>query len=420
MNKLESVIYGMVKNHPGIKKVVKNTYQGAFDLLPRKKELLPDDMDYKEGFFFGFHDVSPLSVDEKKCLANKVPFEGRMPKKGDSMEIGYFDVIEGRFGSFHKISDTFAWNYHKGCRLQWLDDNTVIYNTANGDKLYSESKNILSGKITKYDYPIDAIFNNGDSVLATSFCYERLNRCMPGYGYAVGDGDSSEVAPSDSGLYIVDLNSGNRRLLVSLNKLATTIGKDYLEGYTHFVTHTEFSHDGKYIAFLYRTAPIGMEGKDMHKTWILVYDLNNDKIITFPTQQSGSHYVWNKNNEIIASCVLNGKSCHVLFNPSSPDVYKIIAANILNSDGHQSFIDENVFVTDTYPDRRRMSKLYLVNVKEDSATLLANLYSPKQFQTRNVHCHIACDLHPRISPSGHYVCFDSPRTGKRSLYIMRL
>ena len=137
MNKLESVIYGMVKNHPGIKKVVKNTYHGFFDLLPRKKELLPDDMDYKEGFFFGFHDVSPLSVDEKKCLANKVPFEGRMPKKGDSMEIGYFDVFEGRFGSFHKVSDTFAWNYHKGCRLQWLDDNTVIYNTAYGNKLYS-------------------------------------------------------------------------------------------------------------------------------------------------------------------------------------------------------------------------------------------------------------------------------------------
>ena len=209
-------------------------------------------------------------------------------------------------------------------------------------------------------------------------------------------------------------------MLVSLKELASSVGKDYSDGYTHFVTHTEFSQDGNYVAFLYRAAPVGQEGKDMHKTWILVYDMRTDKLITLPTQQSGSHYVWNSKNQIIASCVIDDKSCHVLYDVANPEDYKIIAADVLNSDGHQTFVSDDVFITDTYPDRRRMAKLYVVNMADNSAKLIADTYSPKQFQTKDVYCHIACDLHPRVSTSKRYVSFDSPRTGKRSLYIMSL
>lgn len=418
MNKLETVIYGVVKSHPGIKKAIKTLYQGAFDLLPRKAELLPVEYDYKEGYYFGFHDVSPISMDETKCLAHKVPFDGRMPQKGESIQVGFFDIENGKFGDFHKIANSFAWNFHKGCRLQWIDDSNVIYNTAVGEKLISESKNIVTDEICRYEYPIDAIYNNGDVLLATNFCYERLNRCMPGYGYAVNDGDSEETAPNDSGLFLVDLKKNSRRMLVSLKELASSVGKDYSDGYTHFVTHTEFSQDGNYVAFLYRAAPVGQEGKDMHKTWILVYDLRTDKLITLPTQQSGSHYVWNSKNQIIASCVIDDKSCHVLYDITNPEDYKIIAADVLNSDGHQTFISDNEFITDTYPDRRRMAKLFVANIENGSTRMIADMYSPKQFQTKDVHCHIACDLHPRMSPSKRYVSFDSPRTGNRSLYIM--
>jgi hypothetical protein len=171
---------------------------------------------------------------------------------------------------------------------------------------------------------------------------------------------------------------------------------------------------------LYRAAPVGQEGKDMHKTWILVYDLRTDKLITLPTQQSGSHYVWNSKNQIIASCVIDDKSCHVLYDVTNPENYKIIAVDVLNSDGHQTFISDNEFITDTYPDRRRMAKLFIANIENGSTRMIAEIYSPKKFQTKDVNCHIACDLHPRMSPSKTYISFDSPRTGKRSLYIMSL
>ena len=102
------------------------------------------------------------------------------------------------------------------------------------------------------------------------------------------------------------------------------------------------------------------------------------------------------------------------------DNYRVIVGDTLNSDGHQSFISDTEFVTDTYPDKHRMAKIYKANIETQATELLLSVYSPKKFQTKDFKCHIACDLHPRVSPSGKYLCFDSPRTGKRGLYVMGL
>ena len=67
-----------------------------------------------------------------------------------------------------------------------------------------------------------------------------------------------------------------------------------------------------------------------------------------------------------------------------------------------------------------MAKIYKADINTQSTDLLLSIYSPKEFQTKDFKSHIACDLHPRVSPSGKYVSFDSPRTGKRALYIMNL
>mgnify|MGYP002626270705 CR=1 FL=1 len=420
MNKIETVVYGVVRQHPGLKKFLKSTYQGFFDLLPRKKEFFSGNISYKEGYFFGFHDISPLSNDETKLLTNKFEFDGRMPKSDEKLTLGYFDFNDGTLGDFHKIATTTAWNWHKGCRFQWLDNKRVIFNSVVGGQLCASIADTEGNFLSQTDFPIDSVFIAQDKELATSFCYERLNKCMPGYGYAVADGDSDENYPRDSGLFIIDLKTNIRKCVVSLYDLANNIGNKYLKGYKHFVTHSEFSKDGKYISFLYRAVPYGEEGKDMHKTWIVVHNLLTSDTQALPTQESGSHYVWNNKGQIVASCTLDKKNCHAIFDVKNNCLVKTVASDSINSDGHQSFVTDEIFVTDTYPDRSRMARIYSVDVNNDGVKLLANVYSPKEFQTKDVYCHIACDLHPRVLASGKYICFDSPRTGRRGIYIMSM
>lgn len=420
MNKLESTIYNLVRKNPALKQFVRNMYQGIFDLLPRKKEYFASPYQYWEGFFFGFHDVTPFSFDETKLLSNQNRLDLRMPLPTEGLDVGYFDLEQGTIKDFHRVDTSYAWNYHKGCRLQWLDKNRMIYNTAIANRLVSKIHDLSTGEYQVIDCPIDAVYHDGQRSLASSFSYERLERCMPGYGYPYRDGGKlDDPAPKDSGLFLVDLKENTSELLISLSELAQMEDESYRQGYMHFVTHSEFSKDGRYLSFLYRKIPTDGDYMRRH-TKIMIYDLRDRRLITLPTQESGSHYVWNNRNQLIASCIINGNSCHVLYDMKDVDHYQIIVGDVLNSDGHQSFISDTSFVADTYPDKYRMAKIYKADINTQSADLLLSIYSPKEFQTKDFKCHIACDLHPRVSPSGKYLCFDSPRTGKRGLYIMPL
>lgn len=68
-----------------------------------------------------------------------------------------------------------------------------------------------------------------------------------------------DPAPKDSGLFLVDLKENTSELLISLSELAQMEDESYRQGYMHFVTHSEFSKDGRYLSFLYRKyQPMGI------------------------------------------------------------------------------------------------------------------------------------------------------------------
>lgn len=416
MNKIEKLVYDCVKSCPAIKFVLRNIYQSFYDLLPKPGSLSAERVFVKENYFFGFHDKSPFSSDEKKLLANHTKIPVRMPYHNEGLSVGFFDLSEdGKIGNFRKIGTSYSWNYHKGCRLQWISNN-IIYNTRENEKLVSHILDLEGNLIDEIPYPIDTVSENGR--YATSFSYERLNVLMPGYGYEdISDGGClNENAPDDTGLYIIDLEKKERKLLFSLKALAESLGDSNAMYSRHYVTHSEFSKDNRYVSFLHRW--IEDDYRKRHSR-LVVYDLFDNKMYVLPTTGMVSHYVWNKLNQIVAYCSVKEGDAHVLFDIGKQS-YEPILLGKLNCDGHQSFIDDVTFITDTYPDKYRMATLYEVSIKKNTYKRIAYLYSPKKYQTKDFHKHIACDLHPRVSPSGKYVCFDSVFTGVRSICILPL
>lgn len=416
MNKIEKIVYDMVKNSPAIKFALRNIYQMFFDMLPTPQNYSINPIDAKENFFFGFHDRSPFSADEKLMLANHTTIPLRMPQAGEALELGYFDFADGKMGDFHKIAESHAWNYHKGCRLQWLDKSHIIFNTAVNGKVCANISS-LDGTITRtLPAGIDTVSEDG--LWATSFSYERLNILMPGYGYegATDNGHLDSMVPAETGLSLINTQTGDTTLIASLKDLCDMVEEEDVSDYKHFVTHTEFSPDGRYISFLHRWI-----GNDYRRRYsrLGVYDRQTGEISFMPTTGMVSHYVWNGNGKIIAYCSVKEGDAHVMFDVRTRD-YKALCLGRLNVDGHQSMVSENEFITDTYPDRHRMASLHRINIENDSYDKIAYVHSPKKFQTKDFRKHIACDLHPRVSPSGQYVCFDSVLTGVRSLCVMSL
>ena len=182
MNFIEKKIYNLVKSKPWIKNIFRNIYQSFFDLFPRKKEMFKNQIDYKEGYFFGFHDLNPFSKNNDKVLSHKLLHDNLIiPKFGEKIDIGYFNITKDKFENFVKVDVSKAWNFHKGARLQWVDSNIIIFNTSFKNKLVYKLVNIKSNESKIFDFPIDSISKDG--TLASSFSYERLNEFMPGYGY---------------------------------------------------------------------------------------------------------------------------------------------------------------------------------------------------------------------------------------------
>ena len=109
---------------------------------------------------------------------------------------------------------------------------------------------------------------------------------------------------------------------------------------------------------------------------------------------------------------------HVFFSSQEMTEWKRCGYPQINSDGHQHFLSNEVFLADTYPDKKRFCKLYKVDRCTDKVEMLANVYSPKQFVSPDEQHHWKCDLHPRCDADGRYISFDSVHTGVRSLCIM--
>lgn len=415
MNKIEKIVYDTVKSNPRIKTTIRNIYQSLYDLLPDKEDWFINEYTEKKGYFFGFHDISPFSQNEKYVLANRLDIQLHMPTDEDPLTVGFWD---SSMREYIPIKQTYAWNYHKGCRLQWLGKSNELFafndiiNGNVGANIYS-----ISGKFVKsLDFPIDTISQNGK--YATSFSYERLNRYMPGYGYIYSDVPYfDEKASEKTGLFLIDIERNKRKLIVPLSLLAAIQPDKTMEGAHHYVTHTEFSPDGTRVAFLHRWT---YEEPSKRYTRLVTCKLDGSDIYISNTTGMVSHYAWDERHGIVAYCQVNGIDGHYIFKDYKMET-GVRVGKELNSDGHQSYVPgTNTFITDTYPDKRRRAKLYLVDIDTDKVKLLADIKSPKRFQSPTIYKHWACDLHPRVSPSGKYVSFDTVHMGERAFCIMKL
>lgn len=414
MNAIEAFVYKRVKNNYIIKNLLRNIYQGVYDLLPDYDSWFATAPVVREGFFFGFHDTTPFCADGRMSLANRLTIPLRMPTADDRLEVGV--LCGDDFSEWRKIGETTAWNYHKGCRLQWVDAGRCIYNVCVDGVLRSRISDVGAEKTSELDWPIDTV--SPDGRWATTFSYGRLQRNMPGYGYAVGDADAhlDENVTPDTGLYLIDIAANRRETLVTLAELARLQPDEGMaDGTMHFVTHTEFSPDGHYISFLHR-----WYRGTFRRTRLVVYDRETRQMHVSPTNGMVSHYAWNRCNGIVAYCRMEGVDSHVYFYGPDMKEWKRCGYPQLNSDGHQHFIDDGTFVTDTYPDKRRHVRLYRVGVDDDKVELIADVKSGKRFVSPDEQHHWKCDLHPRVSPDGTMVSFDSVHTGERALCVMSL
>jgi hypothetical protein len=415
MNRLELAIYNVVKRNPKLKMGVRNVYQRICDVVPIKGSDSPHEIEVREGFNFGFHDKSPWSVDNSKLLANRILVPLRMPLLTDELEVGYFGGEN--YSEFLAISRTRAWNWQQGCMLQWVGStDNFIFNDFDGNshvaKIYGASGNLKR----TLPVPVGAISPDGSWGLNYSF--ERCNIYSPGYGYANSTDPEIKIErPVEHGLQLVDLASGQVKRLFSVKEIAALQPDSSMEGAFHYLTHCQFAPSSKRFVFFHRWI------KDFNylRTRMVSCDPCGKDLFVFPTDGMVSHVAWRDDRQVLAYARIKEKGdCYVLFEDGNDD-FAVLGEKHFNSDGHPSFSpDRRWILTDTYPDRFRISYLILYDTKTNRRFNLAKLKSPRTFSSPTFEKNWQCDLHPRWNRTGSMICFDSVHTGRRALCTMRL
>ena len=420
MNRIERLVYDLVKSKPSLKVGIRNIYQRTFDLLPKPKLESAYPINERVGYFFGFHDCCPFSVDNSKLLANRALFDLKMPKVDDTLLVGYFEG--DRLQEFNPIAETRSWNWHMGCRLQWRgSSDEIIFNDYVDDQNIARHIRLQDSKERILPDAISSVSNDGR--WAVGYSFSRVEQCMPGYGYrksVLQDAASNEDS-AGGGVYRIDLESGTKSDIVSLKDLIKNSPTSPITNAKHFVTHTQISPDSTKLVFLHRWIDPCSDISKRHSA-LIVCDSEGNNLRVLETKDMVSHITWRGSDHIVAYCrTKEFGDAYVQFCVGSLNEIEAIGLDDLVSDGHPSFdITERWMVTDTYPNRRRVQTLTVYDMLSHRKFNIARIPSSKLFQSPSVNEHWSCDLHPRWDRKSRYICFDSTHSGQRSLCTIDL
>ena len=416
---LEQKINNQLNKCPTVKKVIKRIYQRFMYTISHKFKsegniirISPDDE--KHEYFFGYYDKSPWDITDRYMLCMKANDTWSDVSPMDEAQILLIDTKANN--KIKVLAKTNAWNVQQSCMLQWLGpdySNRIIYNDYKDGMYCSVILDISTGEEKIIPMAVYSVSPDGSFALTLDF--SRLYNLRPGYGYYNKKEDTAGIGlPDTTAIWHVDLESGKVKSLLKYTDFASFKPRSEMmkEGSIHKVNHIMISPNGKRFMVLYRwftgkrkysrLVTCNIDGTDM-------YILSDDDMV--------SHCFWKNNSYILAfeNKKENGPGYYLMKDKTQEYIH---CWPHLCDDGHPSYSpDGSLIVTDSYPNRARISNIYLMDGDEKNKKneTIARVFSPFKYDNNT-----RCDLHPRWSNNGDKICFDSVFEGHRGLYVVEL
>lgn len=407
---LERYIAKILTRFPMFKSWTKHIYSRLSYLIAKKKykyQSLTELQSYvhsRYNSFFGYYDKSPMNIQGLVLACLTEQSSKQRPSAAKAIELGIFTGTKLLFKTQVK-----SYNWQQGCRAHWLSDDEFIFNDFEPEaqsyvaRVFSVSK---TAEINRYAFAVQDSFQDEYFI---SLNYRRLMALRPDYGYRnlpVSDAEQLAHLKND-GLWYVNIQTGESRLLVSIQQACQLKVLSDFDGAQHKFNHVLISPNGQQLIFMHRF----LSGK-RRTDRLLLYDMPTKKLNLLADFGMVSHCFWADDFTILG--YMRGPEnvdAYWLINTKSGE-FSRLPNNALQGygDGHPHVYGD-WFVTDTYPDKARMQHLLLCNWKTGAVKELGQFIHGFDFDGES-----RCDLHPRFSMDGKKVFFDSVYTGQRQLY----
>ena len=373
----------------------------------------------KDHLFASYYAINAWSADGRYATVLETDVKGRLPTETDVATLGVVDAQDNN--RFVPLTDTRCWNFQEATMAHWLGtapQTHFIFNDLVDGKFVSVIFDMTTKTRRVVPYPVSAV--SPDGKWAVSINYARLRLTRPDYGYG-GNGQDARVDvtwPKDDGLWLVNLENGEAKLIVSIASARDRMPQVKDPKALSYFCHTVFSRDGSKIFWLARSVE-NWAGQKVVRGWQTTsFTCNRDGSNVqrcFPDGWGGSHFNWLDGERLLVTAKYNDTLySHVLFTAGKSD-YTRVGRGLLDFDGHGVFSDDRKWMaTDSYPDKLFERKLMVVRMSDQAILPLGGFFVPEIYREQ----YSRCDLHPRWRPDGKMLAFNSVHEGSRQVYVI--
>jgi len=234
----------------------------AEDAAPRPRQITFGPRHHFFGYI-GHVGTIPWNASGRYILALETAFQDRMPLARDAATIVLLDAEHD--DAPRAIGRTTAWNFQQGTMFYWhpaAAETRFFFNDRDPrtNRVFAVLANTSGERIREYRFDDVPVGNSGVSPDGRQFAainYGRLARLRPVTGYPEAlDTTAGEAHPENDGVFVVDIERGERRLIVSFRHLAKLLAEEYprLAETPLFINHTLWSPGGSRLFFFCRGA----------------------------------------------------------------------------------------------------------------------------------------------------------------------
>ncbi len=399
---------------------------GAANILGLSEDLVPTRKITKGPKFhwFGYYDKLEFDPSNRFVLSNQVDFEMRTPTAADELRVGMVDTEDK--DRWIELGASKAWGWQQGCMLQWLPGTAskVLWNDREKDAFVTRIKDVNTGEENVVPKPIYSVGGNGKWAVTTDFA--RVQNLRPGYGYqGLKDPFEDERHTADSGLWNIDMETGESKLIVSLETLANIPfeGAKLLDRW-NYAYHLLMSPDSSRFVFLHRWREFGhkhekFEANRGWKTRMFVANVDGSGLKVLMPNGMVSHFIWRDPDHVCAWTRPEGHEAGFYVYNVHTDEFTRVGAEKMPRDGHNTYLPigngHDWILNDAYPTKDKRQQIpYLYHEPSDARHDLGKFHLPPAYTGE-----WRCDLHPRASNDGRTVAVDSPHGGDgRQVYLL--
>lgn len=204
-----------------------------------------------------FFDTSPISPDGRRLAVFRLPFEDRLNAPG---ETGQVVVIDLETGAERVVARTAGFEAQLGANLNWAGDGVLVFNDVQTATWTPQlvRLDLETGRRQAWAGGVYHVSPDGRWAAAPSTA--KMRRTQQGYGVVLPDEHVGRNigAVDDDGLFITDLHTGERRLVLSLARAVKAIPDlralpaDALAAWEIYGFHCKWSPSGDRLIFTIR------------------------------------------------------------------------------------------------------------------------------------------------------------------------